>query len=483
MFKPEAFIIIPYSHPYEDVYRKAIKNVLYDCGFNPIRADEIKKSSPFSHDIEVSLRSADLVVAEVSSENMNVYYELGLANALKKEIILISHDTDAIPSDTKHIRHLLYDLSKIIKLKKDFKEWVEKSRAYQFKSQKQTSKVLNRGDIFRDITDPTFYLSHQRQDDRQEIISCLRNGSLIPTQFLYKFDRGSQLWLDLCQDAEYKYFVNSINFFQKNIDDILNTIGEKIVNNAPDYISLGPGNGAKDKMFLTSILSRQYIQKSDIYYYPFDISPTMLSDSIRNVTRPRAIFDNIKIKAVVCDFSVALKSFAPVYQFRTEPNIFTLLGNTLGNMEKDVGFLYQIKEAMFPGDILIIEVRAQTDKEAYIGGSIDTNKKFDFTPLDILGVEYDESKLNYIINQNRSNVADTTTTIARYDDFVLPGEDERISSALLLSYIHEYSPISLQKVIEGTGFEILKTYKDDGLACYILKKTDNMSTCGLNLKN
>lgn len=469
MAKPEAFIIMPYTQPYEEVYRKSIQNVLRDCGFNPVRADEIKKSSPFSHDIEVSLRSADLVIAEVSSNNMNVYYELGLANALKKEMILISHDTETFPSDTKHIRHLVYDLKKLAALRDEFKEWLEKSRAYQFKSQKQTSKVLNRGDIFRDITDATFYLSHQRQDDRQEIISNLRNGSLIPTQYLYKFDRGSQLWLNLCQDAEYKYFMNSISFFQKHIDDILNCIGDDIICNAPDYISLGPGNGAKDKMFLTSIMSKQKIQKSDIYYYPFDISPTMLSDAIKNVTKPKALADNLKIKAVVCDFSVALKSFAPVYQFRPESNIFTLLGNTLGNMEKDAGFLYQIKEAMFPGDILIIEVRAQTTHEVNIGGSMDTNKKFDFTPLDILGVEYDEDKLNYITNENRSNVSDTTTTIARYDDFTLPGDNERIPSALL-SYIHEYKPDSLQKVIDKTGFHTLKTYNEEGIACYVLKK-------------
>lgn len=469
MAKPEAFVIMPYSDPYEGVYRKVIHSVLNECGFKPVRADKIQKSAPFSHDIEVGLRSADLVIAEVSSNNMNVYYELGLANALKKETILISHDTETIPSDTKHIRHLVYDLNKIAGFKKEFKQWIQKSRAYQFKSQKQTSKVLNRGDIFQDITDATFYLSNQRKDDRQEVISNIRNGSLIPTQYLYKFDRGSQLWLDLCQDAEYKYFVDSIEFFKNNLDDILDVIGEDIVNNAPDYISLGPGNGAKDKMFLTKILARQSIKQSDIYYYPFDISPTILSDAIKNVTKLKAISDNIKIKAVVCDFSVALKSFSPVYQFRPEPNVFTLLGNTLGNMEKDAGFLYQIKEAMFPGDVLIIEVRAQTTKEANIGGSMDTNKKFDFTPLDMLGVEYDEDKLHYITDDNRSNVPGTSTTIAKYNEFTLPGDDEVISSSLL-SYIHEYKPDSLQKVIDKTGFETLKTFNEDGLACYVLRK-------------
>jgi hypothetical protein len=469
MSKPEAFIIMPYKDPYENVYKKAILTVLKDSGFEPVRADEAKRSTPFSLDIEAMLRSSDLVIAEVSDSNLNVYYELGLANALKKEIILLSHDPSTLPSDTKHVRHLVYDVNKLNELKITFKEWVEKSRAYQFKTQKQTSKVLNRGDIFRDITDATFYLSQQRQDDRQDILTCLRNGSLIPTQYLYKFDRGSTLWLDLCQDAEYRYFVNSINFFQKNINDILDVIGDEIVTNAPDYISLGPGNGAKDKMFLTKIMERQKIKKSDIYYYPFDISPTLISDAIRNVTRVKSLSDNIKIKAVVCDFSSTLKSFSPVYQYRTEPNIFTLLGNTLGNMDRDVNFLDQIHKAMFPGDILIVEVRSRGTKSANIGGSMDTNKKFDFTPLDILGVAYNEENLTYSTYENRSYVPETETIIASYHNFYIPGDEQPLNSAYL-SYIHEYKPECLQNIFSTLGYSILKTYTDEGLACYVLKK-------------
>ncbi len=460
---------MPYREPYEELYSKAIQNTLIQCGFESIRADKIQRSTPFSSDIEVHIRSADLVIAEVSSSNLNVYYELGLAKALNKEVIVLTHDTTSIPSDTKHIRHLVYDVADFEKLKSQFKEWIEKSRAYQFKSQKQTSKVLNRGEIFQEITDATFYLTRQHTDDRHDINKRIQNGSLIPPQYLYKFDRGSALWLELCQDAEYKYFVNSIDFFKKNLDDILNVIGEEIIVNSPDYVSLGPGNGAKDRMFLSKLVERQKIKNVDVYYYPFDISPTLLSDAIRNVVKTKSISDAIKIKAVVCDFSSTLKSFSPVYQFRPEPNIFTLLGNTLGNMDADVGFLHQVKEAMFPGDILIIEVRAISNQQADIGGSMDTNKKFDFTPLDVLGVEYNENNLEYSTHTNRSQVPETRTTIASYHDFSLPGDDMILRKAYL-SYIHEYRPENLETAIINTGLHVLKAYNVEGLSCYVLKK-------------
>lgn len=469
MAKPVAFVIMPYKEPYEGIYKNIIHEVLRQCGFESNRADQIKSSTAIPIDIEKSIRSADLVIGVTTADNLNVQYELGYARALNKEVILLTESIDNVSSDTKYYRYLTYKLDQESELRRSFKEWVEQSRAYQFKSKRQTAKVLNRGEVFSDITDATFFLMNQRSDDKEDIVRRIRNGGLIPPQYIYKSNRGSMLWLDLCQDPEYKYFVDSIEFFHENIDDILHTIGDDIVKNSPDYISLGPGNGAKDKMFLIRLIERQGIRNSEFFYYPFDCSPMLISDTIRNVTRSKTIFDAIKIKAVVCDFSMTLKSFSPVYQYRPEPNIFTLLGNTLGNMDQDGAFLHTVKEAMFPGDILIIEVRSITSQPANIGGSLDTNKKFDFTPLDMLGVEYDEEKLRYSIQPNRSNIPDTRTWIASYHDFSIPGDDNKYESAFL-SYVHEYNPSSLEKVIEATGFEILKHYPKEGLCCYILKK-------------
>ncbi len=177
---------------------------------------------------------------------------------------------------------MLYDNNKLDELKLSFEDWVHKSRAYQFRSYKQTSNVLNRGEIFRSITDATFYLDHKKSDSREEIINFVRNSSLIPPKYTYKFDSGCALWLALCKDAEYKYFHNSISFFTKNIDKILDLIGTKIINDSPDLISLGPGDGKKDQIFLNKIIKRQDT-KSEMYYYPFDINPSMISSAIATV--------------------------------------------------------------------------------------------------------------------------------------------------------------------------------------------------------
>lgn len=471
MPSPSAFVIMPYAEPFASVYALVVKPVLTNNGFKIIRADEIPGSRAFADDIFESVVACDLVIAATSA-NLNVYYELGIAHALKKEVIALTDDVTSLPSDTRHIRHLRYSADEPEALKDTLHEWVQSTRAYQLKSRKQSSKVLNRGDVFTSITDATFYLEHTRgSDDKQEILTYIRNGSLIPPKYLYKFDRGCQLWLELCKDAEYRYFQNSIDFLKKNIDQVVDSIGSKIITNAPDYISLGPGNGKKDQIILNKILSRQSVRGSDMYYYPFDISPTMIASAIHTATSIRSIADSLKIKAIVADFTRTLRSFAPVYQYRAETNIFSLLGNTLGNIDNETSFLDKLKQAMFPGDYALIEVRLLSQQPADIGGSLELNKMFDFTPLDTLGVEYDDEKMTYATLNNRSTIPNSRTIVASYHDFRLHPDDELISEAYL-SYIHEYDPDSLKSVLEGLQFQVVDNFVNhrDGVALYVLRR-------------
>ncbi len=84
MAKPEAFVIIPYKEPFNQIYSQIVKTVLDKCGFRVIRADEIASSSPFQADIEKTITTSDLIIADVTGYNLNVYYELGMAYGMKK---------------------------------------------------------------------------------------------------------------------------------------------------------------------------------------------------------------------------------------------------------------------------------------------------------------------------------------------------------------------------------------------------------------
>jgi nucleoside 2-deoxyribosyltransferase len=55
------------------------------------------------------IHSADVLVAELTSKNPNVFYELGLAHALEKPVVLVSSNQEDVPFDLRHIRVILYD--------------------------------------------------------------------------------------------------------------------------------------------------------------------------------------------------------------------------------------------------------------------------------------------------------------------------------------------------------------------------------------
>lgn len=56
-----------------------------------------------------SIANADICVADVTGRNPNVSYELGMAHALRKPVLIIAQDAKDIPFDYKHLRALIYD--------------------------------------------------------------------------------------------------------------------------------------------------------------------------------------------------------------------------------------------------------------------------------------------------------------------------------------------------------------------------------------
>ena len=57
------------------------------------------------------INAAKVLVAELTTRNPNVFYELGLAHALKKRVVLVSSNEADVPFDLKHIRVIYYDVT------------------------------------------------------------------------------------------------------------------------------------------------------------------------------------------------------------------------------------------------------------------------------------------------------------------------------------------------------------------------------------
>ena len=63
----------------------------------------------FMEQVWRGISAAKVLVAELTTKNPNVFYELGLAHALEKPVVLVTSNTDDVPFDLRHIRVILYD--------------------------------------------------------------------------------------------------------------------------------------------------------------------------------------------------------------------------------------------------------------------------------------------------------------------------------------------------------------------------------------
>lgn len=110
-----AFVAMPFKTKdgidFDAVYRDLIQPALSDAGFTVARADEEVRAGNIRTDMFQELLLADLVVAELSIDNPNVWYELGVRHALRARGVLhIQGRRDYMPFDIYSDRAFRYSL-------------------------------------------------------------------------------------------------------------------------------------------------------------------------------------------------------------------------------------------------------------------------------------------------------------------------------------------------------------------------------------
>ena len=94
---------------FNSIYQDLIKPALIEAGFEPFRADEESVSGDILTDMFQELLLADLVIADLSIDNANVFYELGVRHALRKRgLIHIQSGRGYLPFDIFNVRTLPY---------------------------------------------------------------------------------------------------------------------------------------------------------------------------------------------------------------------------------------------------------------------------------------------------------------------------------------------------------------------------------------
>lgn len=132
------FVISPIGPPDSDIRKRSdqilsyvIRPAMEDAGYQTVRADEMSSPGLITPQIIDHLIKDELVVADLTGKNPNVYYELALRHASKKPVINIRDPLEIIPFDVAGLRTIDVDYRFITSMDKCRNEIAKQIRSLE----------------------------------------------------------------------------------------------------------------------------------------------------------------------------------------------------------------------------------------------------------------------------------------------------------------------------------------------------------------
>jgi hypothetical protein len=111
--EPFVFVLMPFKDKdiEQKVYFEIIKpTVEKELGISCIRSDEVTDPGVINNQIFTLIRRAKLIIAETTSKNPNVFYEVGMAHAFNKDVFIFNNSNKKeLPFDISTNRAVFYD--------------------------------------------------------------------------------------------------------------------------------------------------------------------------------------------------------------------------------------------------------------------------------------------------------------------------------------------------------------------------------------
>ena len=105
-------VLMPFTDPHTTYYDQIYKPAVDKAGLLPVRADaEIFGAGKITDQVWQGIKAAKVLIAELTTRNPNVFYELGVAHALRKPIVLIGSNENDVPFDLRRINVIYYDVT------------------------------------------------------------------------------------------------------------------------------------------------------------------------------------------------------------------------------------------------------------------------------------------------------------------------------------------------------------------------------------
>jgi hypothetical protein len=100
-------VMMPFHPGFDEVYR-VLGETVERAGLKCRRADDIWENPAVMQDVVSLIDRSRVVICDCTGRNPNVFYEIGIAHTLGREVILITQSQEDIPFDLRHLRYVPY---------------------------------------------------------------------------------------------------------------------------------------------------------------------------------------------------------------------------------------------------------------------------------------------------------------------------------------------------------------------------------------
>ncbi len=110
-YQCDVFVIMPFAETFNAVYTDALKPLCKELNLTIKRGDDFFANHYIMEEIWFAIYNCRIVIADCTGRNPNVFYELGIAHTLGKQVIPITQDGKDVPFDVSGRRFIEYEAS------------------------------------------------------------------------------------------------------------------------------------------------------------------------------------------------------------------------------------------------------------------------------------------------------------------------------------------------------------------------------------
>ena len=292
----------------------------------------------------------------------------------------------------------------------------------------------------------------------------------------YLYDKvGSQLFEQICIQPEYYLTRTEASILSKYAPFISNLLGNNI-----HIIELGSGSSSKTAILLSSFSS----QKKRIYYFPIDISSTILAESAQ---RLKSQFPKANIVGIASDYNMGIERAAAECKVAEKvkkknnnnddisyTKLVLFLGSSIGNFEllEARSLLRSVRQRLNASDFLLVGFDLQKDESvlnAAYNDKAGITAKFNLNLLARinreLGGNFELEKFEHYAFYNHEQHRMEMHLISKIDQQPYIGALGKTFSIKKGESIHtensyKYSLNQIDALAEDCGFGIEKNFTD-----------------------